>query len=147
MNRTSNVRSERSGRDLIVGAVLAALVSVCALAGPPLFTIDWSTIDGGGGTSVGDTFVLSGTIGQPDAGEMAGGDFTLVGGWWSSVAAPVPRPPCPADLDGDGSVGGSDLGILLVAWGTSTTADLNGDGLVDGADLGLLLNAWGDCPE
>lgn len=27
-----------------------------------------------------------------------------------------------------------------------TTTDLNGDGSVDGADLGVLLGQWGDCP-
>ena len=49
-----------------------------------------------------------------------------------------------ADIDGDGIVGGGDLGLLLVAWGSSNPeADLNGNGLVDGPDLGLLLVAWG----
>jgi len=31
------------------------------------YSIDWSTIDGGGGTSTGGDYSLSGTIGQPDA--------------------------------------------------------------------------------
>jgi len=48
------------------------------------------------------------------------------------------------DLNGDGTVDGADLGILLNAWGSDDAAsDLNGDGVVDGADLGILLNAWG----
>jgi len=47
------------------------------------------------------------------------------------------------DLNGDGTVDGADLGILLSAWNTSGPGDLNGDGTVDGADLGLLLSAWG----
>jgi hypothetical protein len=49
----------------------------------------------------------------------------------------------PADLDGDGSVGGSDLAILLNQWGGAGNADLDGDGLVNGSDLAILLNAWG----
>ncbi|MFZ4750860.1 MAG: endonuclease/exonuclease/phosphatase family protein [Phycisphaerales bacterium] len=49
----------------------------------------------------------------------------------------------PADLDGDGSVGGSDLSILLNQWGGVGTADLDGDGTVGGGDLAILLNAWG----
>jgi endonuclease/exonuclease/phosphatase family metal-dependent hydrolase len=49
----------------------------------------------------------------------------------------------PADLDGDGSVGGSDLSILLNQWGGAGTADLDGDGTVGGGDLAILLNAWG----
>ena len=41
-----------------------------------------STIDGGGGRSTVQDFVLIGTIGQPDAGEMSGEDFELSGGFW-----------------------------------------------------------------
>lgn len=54
-------------------------------------------------------------------------------------------PPCPADLNGDGSVGGADLAILLGTWGTSGPADLDGDGAVTSADLAILLGAWGPC--
>ncbi len=46
------------------------------------YDISWSTIDGGGGRSTGADFALVGTIGQPDAGEMAGGDYQLSGGFW-----------------------------------------------------------------
>ena len=56
-----------------------------------------------------------------------------------------PTPPCPADLNGDDSVNGTDLGALLGAWGTAGPADLNGDGTVNGADLGQLVGAWGTC--
>ncbi|MCA9284881.1 MAG: hypothetical protein KDA22_06695 [Phycisphaerales bacterium] len=54
-------------------------------------------------------------------------------------------PPCPEDLNGDGTVDGADLGEMLGGWGGSGAADLNGDGTVDGADLGQLLGAWGTC--
>ncbi len=50
----------------------------------------------------------------------------------------------PGDLDGDGSVGGGDLGLLLAGWGGSCPADLDGDGTVGGGDLGLLLAAFGE---
>ena len=46
------------------------------------FSIDWFTIDGGGGTSTGGVYSLSGTIGQPDAGALTGGNFSLAGGFW-----------------------------------------------------------------
>ncbi|MBL9150519.1 MAG: hypothetical protein JNM94_17670 [Phycisphaerae bacterium] len=50
----------------------------------------------------------------------------------------------PADLDGNGSVGPTDLGILLGGWGPNGGAgDLDGDGDVDPTDLGILLGAWG----
>ena len=62
----------------------------------------------------------------------------------------VPNPACPNDLDLDGAVNGSDLALLLAAWGgtgTSTGAgDLDGDGTVGGGDLALLLGSWGICP-
>jgi hypothetical protein len=47
------------------------------------------------------------------------------------------------DLSGDGVVDGSDLGLLLGAWGLrGGPADLNEDGIVDGADLAIVLGAW-----
>ncbi|MEY3143131.1 MAG: hypothetical protein RLY21_1624 [Planctomycetota bacterium] len=52
---------------------------------------------------------------------------------------------CPADLDGNGDVGASDLATLLAAWGTAG-ADLGGDGSTDAADLATLLASWGACP-
>jgi len=52
---------------------------------------------------------------------------------------------CPADLDGDGSAGASDLAALLGNWGGAGTGDLDGDGSVGPADLAALLGAWGPC--
>jgi hypothetical protein len=61
------------------------------------YEITRSTIDGGGVMrSTGDAFELSGTIGQPDAGVMAGGDFELTGGFWFALA--------PTDCNDDGGV-------------------------------------------
>ena len=54
-------------------------------------------------------------------------------------------PPCLADLTGNGTVDGADLGVLLGDWGGSASGDLNGDGTTNGADLGILLGAWGPC--
>ncbi|MFM1822804.1 MAG: Leukotoxin [Planctomycetota bacterium] len=55
--------------------------------------------------------------------------------------------PCPADLDGNGSVDAADLAALLGSWGTAdAAADLDGNGSVDAADLAALLGAWGACP-
>lgn len=58
--------------------------------------------------------------------------------------------PCPADLNGSGSVESTDLNTLLSDFGCVTPdcpADLDGDGDTDSADLNLLLAAFGeDCP-
>lgn len=64
---------------------LALLVSIAGLA--QSYSIDWSTIDGGGGTSTGGVYSVSGTIGQPDAGgPMTGGNYSLTGGFWSLLS-------------------------------------------------------------
>ena len=48
------------------------------------YSIDWHTIDGGGGTSTGGVYTVSGTIGQPDAGgAMTNGQFSVTGGFWA----------------------------------------------------------------
>ncbi len=55
---------------------------------------------------------------------------------------------CPADLDGSGAVGPSDLAVLLGSWGPNPghPADLDGDGEVGPSDLAQLLGSWGPCP-
>jgi hypothetical protein len=50
-------------------------------------SIPWWTVDGGGGTSSGTGYSLSGTIGQTDAGAMAGGNYSLAGGFWGGGVA------------------------------------------------------------
>ncbi len=57
------------------------------LASAQTYSIDWHKIAGGGGTSSGGNYTLSGTIGQPDAGvAMTGGSYSLTGGFWSLVS-------------------------------------------------------------
>ena len=58
-----------------------------------------------------------------------------------------PSEPCPADLDGDGVVGASDLAQLLASWGAcgKCSSDLDGNGSVDPTDLAQLLASWGPC--
>lgn len=132
-----------SGR---ITALLVTAIAPATAAFAGELAINWSTIDCGG-ASTGGLASVSGTIGQADASPwpMVGGGFTLMGGFWADVVS-ITISPCPPDLNGDGDVNGADLGILLSAWGPSTsTADLNEDGVVDGADLGALLAAWGGC--
>ena len=51
------------------------------------YSIDWYKIAGGGGTSTGATYQVTGTIGQPEAGgAMSGGQYSLTGGFWSLIA-------------------------------------------------------------
>ena len=51
------------------------------------YDLSWYTIDGGGATfSVGGSYSLGGTIGQPDAGSMNGGSYQLNGGFWGGAS-------------------------------------------------------------
>lgn len=68
--------------------VLLATFTIQFSAFSQSYSIDWSTIDGGGGTSTGGVYSVSGTIGQPDAGTtMSGGNYSIDGGFWAIVAA------------------------------------------------------------
>ena len=58
---------------------------------------------------------------------------------------------CPGDLNGDGLVDGTDLGLLFGSWGpcpldAACPGDLTLDGMVGAEDLSALLAAWGGCP-
>jgi len=69
-------------KTLISAILVSALWS--AIAQP---NIDWYKISGGGGTSAGGTYQVSGTIGQADAGVAAsGGNYSLTGGFWSLIS-------------------------------------------------------------
>ncbi len=49
----------------------------------------------------------------------------------------------PGDIDRDGDVDQSDLGLLLIAYEINDGGDIDGDGDTDQADLGLLLINYG----
>ena len=50
------------------------------------YNIDWYKVAGGGGTSTGGVYAVSGTIGQHDAsGAMSGGNYSVTGGFWSLI--------------------------------------------------------------
>ncbi len=70
-------------------------IAGAARAARAQLSIDWYTIDGGGGASSGGTFALTGTIGQPDAGTQSGGGFECAGGFWGGSGAT----PCYANCD------------------------------------------------
>ena len=54
------------------------------------YTIDWSTMDGGGGSGSAGSFALEGTLGQIDATTGAAGAIGFRGGYWSLVDEPLP---------------------------------------------------------
>ena len=68
--------------------IFVALIAFTVVTVAQPYSIDWYTVDGGGGTSSGGSYTLSGTIGQPDAGTLSGGSYTLQGGFWPGIIVP-----------------------------------------------------------
>jgi len=69
-------------------ALLVLLPAVALAQTGGGYDLTWSTIDGGGYTfSEGGGYSLGGTVGQPDAGVLSGGGYTLAGGFWPGGAA------------------------------------------------------------
>ncbi len=120
------------------GVVVAAIVLTGVAKGE--FELSRYSINGGGAMrSTGGDFELSGTIGQPDAGVLVGGGFTLSGGFWFSTP--------PGDCNQDGAAGLSDV-ISFVdclrgpgsdpTKGPCRCFDVDGSGGVDLADFAVL---------
>jgi len=50
------------------------------------YDLSWWTVDGGGDTgSSSGAYTLGGTVGQPDAGALAAGEYTLHAGFWAGA--------------------------------------------------------------
>ncbi len=113
------------------------------------YAIDWHTVGGGGEMwSTGGTYELGGTIGQPDAGAMTGGDYTLTGGFWA-----IPPCWCLADINNDGQRNAADIQVFAdcITGGGSNCAcaDLQADGTLDMDDVTTFVSglvAGGTCP-
>jgi hypothetical protein len=76
-------------RNLILLSLLAILLITTAEVIPATgYDISWWTVDSGGVTSnsTGGNYSLRGTIGQPDAGSLSGGGYTLTGGFWGGAS-------------------------------------------------------------
>lgn len=74
------------------------------------YSVDWFKVAGGGGTSTGGGYSLSGTSGQPAAGKLSGGNYSLESGFWSMAAA-VQTPGAPVL-----AITNTTAGTVLVSW-------------------------------
>jgi hypothetical protein len=78
------------------------------------FAIDAHVIAGGGGTSSGGSYVVIGTLGMPDAGNMSGGNFAINGGFWSLNVA--------VQTAGSPMLGiSTSAGFVTISWPGNTT--------------------------
>jgi len=121
--------------------IIVLLVLVMSLSAIADYEISWRTIDGGGGTSSGGQYTLSGTIGQPDADFSGGGSYEVLGGFWTG------GPLCMVNF--------IDFSMFAEWWlmpcnpgnNQCDGANLDGLGDVDTADLIILSEYWLDyCP-
>ena len=123
---------------VIVGNKGLTAILLCMMLGASAFgqsggpySIVRSTIDGGGGQSSGEPYVLTGTIGQHDAAQSAGGSFEVLGGFLPAV------PLCFVEFD--------DFARFAVYWlqsGSDLPADLYPDNTVNTDDLHEFVNWW-----
>jgi hypothetical protein len=98
------------------------------------YNISWHTIDGGGGRSAGGQYVLTGTIGQPDASYSSSEKYELFGGFWPG------GPLCIVQFD--------DFARFAEYWletGTGLAGDIDKDGDVDMEDLRRFADYWLAC--
>lgn len=79
------------------------------------YSVDWGSIDGGGGTSTGGIYSVTGTVGQPDGGTMSGDNFTLEGGFWGIISA-VQLPGAP-HID----INLSATSAVVISWAAGST--------------------------
>lgn len=118
--------------------LLSLLFSMGSFAALAQYSIDWFTVDGGGGTSTGGVYSLTGTIGQPDAGvpmTSTNGQYSVIGGFWAlPTAVQVP--------------GGPKLSIVPAAPGLATISWTPGSpGFVLQESLGLSPTNWVNSPS
>lgn len=116
---------------ICVSVPAVSLVSVVSAASGGQYILDWNSIDGGGRTSSGGQYTLTGTIGQPDAGYLYGGQFDLEGGFQTGGAL------CFVNLE--------DFAKFAEYWlvsGSGLPADLYPDGIIDSDDLAELAYLW-----
>ena len=97
----------KTKRLLVRTLLVFSMAGLVASAGPPQYEMSRFTIAGGGEMrSTGEEYELSGTIGQPDAGSMTGGNFELTGGYWFELP--------PTDCNDDGLVSLLDHEAVVV---------------------------------
>ena len=129
-----------------VAALSLGFVLVPAHRASAQYAIDWHTVDGGGAMgTTGGTYDLSGTAGQPDAsGNLTGGTYGLVGGFWGIVILGGPV----ADLvmsktDGVVSlVPGLPVTYVMLASNASPTQTVVGATVSDPLAAALLGATW-----
>ena len=115
-------------RWLLMSCLVLVIFAMLSQAEGP-YEIPWRAIDAGGGTSTGGQYVLTGTIGQPDADWSRAGSYELLGGFWPG------GPLCFVEF--------GDFAMFADYWLTADlTGDLDDDKDLDFDDLQYLTDFW-----
>ena len=119
-----------------IARLAVSILLLAILAGPAAsgqYELSWYTIDGGGGTSSGGPYTITGTIGQPDAADSQGGSFIVLGGFWPGT------PVCIVNLEHF-----AHFAEYWLMTGTELPADLYIDeyDIVNLDDLNVFLDYW-----
>ncbi len=148
-NYTLSVRS--------IGGTGGAGASLEAL---PIYSIDWSTIDCGGGQLSGGAYTLNTTIAQTDStqsDQLTGGTFTITGGFWAITAGPTGLTCDSIDFNNDSAFfDPTDIDAFLSVFSegpcipeeaTCSDIDFNNDGsLFDPCDIDSFLLVFSEGP-
>jgi len=122
-------RRRHTGLALLLGFILLHFACCLRVQGQS-YSIDWYKIAGGGGTSIGGVYQVSGTIGQPDASSaMSGGNYSLTGGFWALYAVQTPGAPM----------------LFITRSGSAVTVfweNVSGWNLVQSGNLATPLGSW-----
>jgi len=124
----------KTGRNLAALLFCFILLSSAFIlrAAGQTYSIDWHKIAGGGGTSTGGVYAVSGTIGQHDASlqPMSGGNYSLTGGFWALISV-VQTPGAPTLY-----ISHADSAVT-VYW-----QDVAGWNLVQSGNLAMPIASW-----
>jgi len=93
------------------------------------YVIKKGTIDSGGGTVSGGAYLASGTVGQHDASDLAGGSYVLSGGFWN-VRQPSEAIPAVSEW------GLVVLALVLAVAASMILTSRHGESQMCGADSG-----------
>ncbi|HTL18101.1 MAG TPA: hypothetical protein VL793_12765 [Patescibacteria group bacterium] len=98
---------------------LFLLVLLLVLAANPSsaqnFSIDWFSINSGGGASAGGNFELRASIGEAGNGKLSGGVFSIDAGYWAIESTqPLVIPP-------QLSIAATLTNTVVVSWPSSST--------------------------
>jgi hypothetical protein len=66
----------------VITVLLVLLLTAGVAVAQGSLSLSWSSLQGGGGASQGGNYSIEGTVGQANAGNLSGGDYTLLGGYW-----------------------------------------------------------------